>query len=331
MRVRFGLVVVLLAAPALFSATAQAEKADLAGSSDHPLVGRYEGSVITSYETKAYQELKLPFKPLERGEKDKPDAWQTDLSGKLTSIRYEGPGSRSILEVMRNYEAALSANGFSVRFFCNGAKQCAPGGSTSTFWQAGTGSLGMPSTWDTTVYLLAERDAPEGRVSVGLLGVETKATQSRPLTPHVAVTVVEAKPMETDKVALVKASEMQQALERDGRIAIYGIYFDFDKAGIQPDSEPQIAQLAALMKENPQLQVLIVGHTDGKGAFDYNLSLSQRRAQAVADALVSAHGIARDRLTPAGAGMIAPVATNRTDQGRAKNRRVEIVERYSGG
>lgn len=331
MKVRLGPVVVLLAAPALFSGVAQAEKADWAGSADHPLVGRYEGSVITSYETKAYEELKLPFKPLERGEKDNPDAWQTDLSGKLTSIGYEGPEGRSILEVMRNYEAALSSNGFRIRFFCNGAEKCSPGRAIPTFWQAGKGSVGLPTTWNSTIYLLAERDAPEGRVTVGMLGVETKATQSRPLTPHVAVTVVESKPMETDKVALVSASEMRQALERDGRIAIYGIYFDFDKAEIQPDSEPQIAQLAALMEENPQLQVLIVGHTDGKGAFDYNLSLSQRRAQAVADALVSAHGIARDRLTPAGAGMIAPVASNRTDQGRAKNRRVEIVERYSGG
>jgi outer membrane protein OmpA-like peptidoglycan-associated protein len=78
------------------------------------------------------------------------------------------------------------------------------------------------------------------------------------------------------------------------------------------------------------LQVIIVGHTDGKGAFDYNLSLSQRRAQAVVSALNSGHGIKSSRLTAAGAGMIAPVASNRTDEGRAKNRRVEIVERYVG-
>ena len=75
--------------------------------------------------------------------------------------------------------------------------------------------------------------------------------------------------------------------------------------------------------------MLIVGHTDGQGAFDYNLSLSQRRAQAIVSAL-TASGIAANRLTPAGAGMVAPVASNRTEDGRAKNRRVEIVERVSG-
>ena len=120
---------------------------------------------------------------------------------------------------------------------------------------------------------------------------------------------------------------MQEKLARDGRVAIYGIYFDFDKAEIKPESREQIEQLGALMKGNPKLDVLIVGHTDGKGAFDYNLSLSQRRAQAVAQALASQYGIAAARVTAAGAGMMAPVASNRSDDGRAKNRRVEIVER----
>ncbi|MDP2373866.1 OmpA family protein [Reyranella sp.] len=328
---RFRMIaLVAMAASAASAGPALAQKADLAGAADHALVGRYEGSVVTFYQTKAYEELKLPSKPLDRGDKDKPAAWQVDLSGKLTSIRYEGPAGRSILEVMRNYEAALKAKGFEVKVFCRGASECSPARAVSTFWGVGRGQIGLPTTWDTTVYLLAERSADSGKVTVGLLGVETKATNNRPLTPHVAVTVVESKKMDSDKIAVVAAGEMQQALERDGRIAIYGIHFDFDKAEIKPDSTPQIEQLAALLKQSPGLEVLIVGHTDGQGAFDYNLSLSQRRAQAVVEALVSGHGIERKRLTPAGAGMAAPVASNRTDEGRSKNRRVEIVERYRG-
>lgn len=321
----------LLAASALLTGAARAQLADLAGSSDHPLVGRYEGSVITFHETKAYEELALPFKPLERGEKDKPEAWQIPLAGKLTSIRYEGPADRSILEVMRNYEASLKSQGFQIDFFCNGADKCSPGRSIPTFWEAGNGAIGMPTTWNTSVYLLATHDRPEGRVTVGMLGVETRATSSRPLTPYVAVTVVEAKPMETDKVQVVEAGELERTLVRDGRIAIYGIYFDFDKAEIKPESAPQLEQLVAFLKNNPAMNVLIVGHTDDQGAFDYNLSLSQKRAQAVVDTLATKHGVARSRLIPAGAGMVAPIASNRTEEGRARNRRVEIVERYSGG
>lgn len=310
--------------------TAIAQSADAAGSSDHAMVGRYEGASIGFYETKAYEEIRLPFKALERGQKNDVAAWQSNRSGKLTSIRYDGPADRSILEVMRNYEAALKSKGFEISFFCGGAGECAPGGASS-FWNEGRAGIGMPTTWDTTTYMLAEMNRPEGLITVAMLGVETKATGSRPLTPHVAVTIVEGKPMETDKITLVEASEIERTLARDGKIAIYGIYFDFDKADLKPESQPQIDQLAALLKDNPGLEVLIVGHTDGKGAFDYNLSLSQRRAQAVVDALASGSSIKVNRLTPAGAGMASPVATNRTEDGRSRNRRVEIVERFTGG
>jgi outer membrane protein OmpA-like peptidoglycan-associated protein len=177
--------------------------------------------------------------------------------------------------------------------------------------------------------LLAERNDAQGAVTVAMLGVETKASGSTPLTPHLAVTIVEGKAMDTDKIAVVKADEMQQKLARDGRVAIYGIYFDFDKAEVKPQSREQIEQLGTLMKNNPKLDVLIVGHTDAHGAFDYNLSLSQRRAQAVAQALAADFGIAARRVTAAGAGMMAPVASNRSEDGRAKNRRVEIVERVA--
>lgn len=312
----------------IFAGPLAAQQADIAGSSDHPAVGRYEGSVIDFYETKDYEETRLPFKALERGKEGDPAAWQKDLAGELTSIRYKGPGDRSVLEVLRNYEAALKADGFEIVFFCR-KEDCAPGG-MSSFWDAARGAIGMPTTWDTTTYLLAERSNAEGVVTVGMMGVETMARASQPLTPHVAVTIIESEPMETDKIAVVEASEMEQALARDGKIAIYGIYFDFDQAELKPESQPQIDQLGGLLKDNPELSVLIVGHTDGQGAFDYNLSLSQRRAQSVVDALVAGFGIDAGRLTPAGAGMVAPVATNRTEEGRAKNRRVEIVELVKG-
>ncbi len=324
-RFRRLLVIVLgLACLAVSPAAAQGQKASGA---DHPLVGRYEGATTTFHQTKAYEELRLPARPLERADKDRPAAWTVDLAGKLTSIRYEGPPGRSILEVMRNYEAALKAKGFEIKMFCRGEAECSPGRLITTFWEAARGGIGVPTTWDSTVYLLAERDDGGQRITVGALGVETKASANRQLTPHVALTVVDGRKMETDKIRVIDAGELEKALDRDGRIAIYGITFDFDKAEIRPDSTPQIDQLAALLKKSPRLDVLIVGHTDGQGGFDYNLSLSQRRAQAVVDTLVSAHGIERRRLTPAGAGMAAPVATNRTEEGRARNRRVEIVER----
>jgi len=85
--------------------------------------------------------------------------------------------------------------------------------------------------------------------------------------------------------------------------------------------------MARLLRDNPGLDVFIVGHTDSTGAFDHNMSLSKARADAVANALISQHGVAASRLQASGVGPLAPVATNDTEDGRAKNRRVELVKR----
>jgi outer membrane protein OmpA-like peptidoglycan-associated protein len=106
----------------------------------------------------------------------------------------------------------------------------------------------------------------------------------------------------------------------------YGIEFDFDKAAIKPESEPQLAEMAKYLQANPKTQVFVIGHTDNKGTLDYNLGLSGRRADAVVQALAGKHKIDPKRMAPRGLGPLAPVATNRTDEGRAKNRRVELVE-----
>jgi outer membrane protein OmpA-like peptidoglycan-associated protein len=107
-------------------------------------------------------------------------------------------------------------------------------------------------------------------------------------------------------------------------IRLYGIHFDYDSAHIQPRSEPVIADVAALMRANPSWRFEISGHTDSDGGAAYNLALSQRRAQAVVDDLVTRYGIARSRMVAKGYGLTRPVASNATDAGKALNRRVEL-------
>jgi outer membrane protein OmpA-like peptidoglycan-associated protein len=109
------------------------------------------------------------------------------------------------------------------------------------------------------------------------------------------------------------------------RIRIYGIHFDVDSAVIQARSEPVIAEIAQVMRQNPSWRFQIEGHTDSDGGAAYNLALSQRRAQAVVDDLVKRYGIARSRLIAKGYGLTRPVASNATDAGKALNRRVELV------
>ena len=108
---------------------------------------------------------------------------------------------------------------------------------------------------------------------------------------------------------------------------LYGIFFDFDKAEIKPDSKPALDEIAKLLRDNPSMQLYVVGHTDMQGDLSYNKSLSEKRAIAVVNELVKMYGIAASRVMASGMGPLAPVSTNHTEAGRKLNRRVELVEK----
>jgi outer membrane protein OmpA-like peptidoglycan-associated protein len=137
--------------------------------------------------------------------------------------------------------------------------------------------------------------------------------------------VVTPQQMET-KMAFVNAGEMLRSLADSGKIALYGIYFDTDKDSVRPDSQATLQEIAKLLTANRSLRVSVVGHTDNQGKPDYNLDLSRRRAAAVVRELTSKYGVAADRLSSFGCGFYAPVASNDTEDGKAKNRRVELVK-----
>lgn len=119
--------------------------------------------------------------------------------------------------------------------------------------------------------------------------------------------------------------EIYTALYRDGSVAISGgILFAFDSAKINPGAEAIVAKIAGMMEQNPAMEIAVVGYTDNTGDFNYNLGLSKRRADTIVNELV-ADGVARDRLAGVGVGPLNPIAPNTTEQGRAENRRVELV------
>jgi len=138
------------------------------------------------------------------------------------------------------------------------------------------------------------------------------------------VDVLQTKPIEA-RMVVVKAEEIEQSIAKTGRIAIYGIYFDTDKAEIKPESTASLVEMASAIKAAPDGKFLIVGHTDNQGGLEHNQDLSKRRAAAVTKALVSQHQVPAAAVIPIGVGMAAPVAPNTDEAGRAKNRRVEIV------
>jgi OmpA-OmpF porin, OOP family len=137
------------------------------------------------------------------------------------------------------------------------------------------------------------------------------------------VTIVERQAMKQDVVA--NADALSSGLAATGHVEVPGIFFDFNKAEIKPESRPALEQVARLLKGSPALKVWVVGHSDWVGSAEANTALSNARAAAVVTALTQQFGIEPRRLAPHGVGPYSPVATNTTDDGRARNRRVELV------
>jgi OOP family OmpA-OmpF porin len=328
-------------------------KADVKGSKDNPLVKRYEGSFILSYEHKSFTDFTLPLSKLEEV-RDKRDSQnnhyfepkkQKVLQSEYTRIVYFIPADRSPLEVLRNYQDEIKSKNGTILFECQDAA-CGGDPGRSSGGGGGLMSLAMylrPANRITDPlcsnahcaqtrhiteqrYFAAEVPASGAHVSVLAYTLKAdlccKAFNGRTIA---IVDIVEARSRES-KMVTVAAAEMENAITATGRVALYGIYFDFNKADVKPESDPTLEQIGKLMKTTPALKLLVVGHTDAVGSFSSNMDLSQRRAVAVVQALVSRFGIAQSRLTAVGVSFASPVASNKTDEGRAKNRRVELVE-----
>lgn len=294
---------------------------DVKGGHDHPEVGaRYPGATITRYITKEFDEYALL---LGKVRKSKTPGKHKVLEGGLTRISYEIERRRTTLEVFRNYEAALAKKGFKRLFKCRN-KAC--GGrafnhTVTPYWG------GFAENYGDQRYLAAKKKGPNGAVYVSLY-VVVNLSEGGPRNKRVyaQLDVVEIKKMR-EKMEVIGAAKMQKALDASGHVALYGILFDNDSAKIRPESAKALAEVAKLLKARPRLKLFVVGHTDNKGTLDYNRTLSTQRAASVVRHLAKTGGIDRERLEPHGLAFLAPVASNYSETGKQKNRRVELVER----
>jgi outer membrane protein OmpA-like peptidoglycan-associated protein len=289
---------------------------DRGDSKDHPLISRYPGSCIYTYAQVGFEEFTLPLGKNVGGKFTK----SQHLEGKITSIEYNMPENRSVLEVFRNYEGGLKQGGFEILYSC-AEPDCSSGdiGNTQPLYDAG-GDRYEPNWGGRTRYLSAKLARSEGDVYAAL-------SVTNPYGDAVTayLYVVEVKPMETGLVT-VNAASLASDINRTGHASVYGIYFDTGKADIKPESDATMKEIAKLMQGNPGLNLYVVGHTDNQGGLEMNMDLSRRRAQAVLGALTTKYAVAAARLKAFGNGPYSPVASNDSDEGRAKNRRVELVK-----
>ncbi len=284
---------------------------DKEGSKDHSLFQRFNQSYIYDYEETSFE----PY-VIVTGKSDGSKFTSTkQVEGKIFRIFYSLPtDAGSVYEIYSNYLNALKNNGAEILFSCRQVTDCG-----KYFWDYLRDldrKIRMPPYYGEEMAYIAAKFSKDGMgyyvtvipgYGLGEIGYE--------------VTVVEVKEMEQQ----ISLNGIEKAMNENGKVSLYGILFDTGSDQIKPSSFVEIELIAQYLKKNPQKKVYIVGHTDNTGSYQSNLSLSERRATAVVNALSTQYGIEANRMTSAGVGPVAPESKNTSEEGRKKNRRVEIV------
>ena len=281
---------------------------DAEGCKDHPLISRYPGSTINECSQKAFDEYDLPLGKYADGKFEKAQ----HLEGKVTAFYYTTPEGRSVLEIFRNYDQALKNAGFQTLFTCKACGDTPPHEAMPVNDAWGNYNEGVR-------FLSAKLARDSGDAYVALWVYDSS------FDIKTFLAVVEVKPMESGLVT-VNAAALAGDLSRTGHASVYGIYFDTGKAEVKPESDAALKEIAKLLQQDAKLKLYVVGHTDNVGQFTSNSDLSHRRADAVVKILSAKYGVAATRLDAQGVASLAPLASNDSEDGRAKNRRVELVK-----
>lgn len=309
--------------------TVCASGADLPGSKDPAGMKRYEGSEIIGYRAPKFDEYVVPLSaPTEIS----PPKYSKSVSvdGQVSRYTYVAPAGRTATEVVRNYKIEFQRLGLETVYEKKAGERGWFGPTFDKIAEEDGLSqilayneadermlVGRTRAAKPTYYVVFVTSYKDGVIPERLHSVIQK---ERALAE---VVVIVPDSME-QKMAFVNADEMKREIHDTGKVALYGIYFDTDQDAMKPEAQPAVAEIVKLLKSDPSLKIHVVGHTDNQGATDHNLDLSRRRAASVVRALI-AQGIAGNRLDSFGCGVYAPVASNETDEGRAKNRRVELT------
>lgn len=293
------------------------DRDDVEGSKDHPVISRFKDSYIVNYNVKDFDEYKLILGKIEGFTLTK----SKKVEGKIARIIYKASKGVSTYEVLKAYEKVLKQNGFQILYI-------------GTSDDLGVWYYNIIMSNDNIITLnfdcyksfkeerqiTAKLEKQSGNIylSLGLLVDQ----ENRPI---IFVNIIEEQPLK-DNLVTVSAESFAKDIENTSHASVYGILFDTGKAELKPESEPTLKEINKLLRNNLKLNLYVVGHTDNVGTYEYNMELSKNRSNAVVEELISKYNIDAKRLFPLGVGPVSPVSTNKTEEGKAKNRRVELVE-----
>lgn len=250
------------------------------------------------------------------------------VDGKMRRQFCELPEGISSYEVIKNYEKAIQSKGGTIIYLSREAYRYTDENTGERiYFMRDFFTKGRLTRYNPHSYLQLPnfaKDYVSGKISTAEndIYISVAAAVVEGKTYYTLVTVL-AEPMDMNNVTL---NVLNEGIADKGKIAIYDIYFDTGKSEVKNESNSALAIIADYLKDNPDKKFIIVGHTDNTGDFDANVTLSNDRAKAVIEKLVADHGIAQAQLIPYGVGSVSPQMSNANDEGKARNRRVELVE-----
>lgn len=342
----------LLAGGTAFAADTPLPTADVSTGKDPAYLGRYSGAKQLTYTAMDYDVLTVPLEALKAvpGQRDAGNnavysaGKKLELEGRRQHYVYLLPEGTSPLAVIRNYQNQAKSKGGKTLYECQD-KACGGGQSYVNWGGGGSQSIAM-TIWPQAKILNANK-SPEGCAMRGKLieqrftALEIPAANAHATVlaytaevpgdcknfngrTFVMVDTLESKAM-AQTMDAPTAEEMVASISTSGRVALYGIQFDSNKAEVKAESKATMDEIGKLLAANRSLKLLVVGHTDNVGGFAANLDLSKKRADAVVAQLAAQYKVDPRRLQAFGVSYASPVASNTDEAGRAKNRRVELV------
>lgn len=308
---------------------------DVEGAIEHPLISKYENSCIVGYNVTKFDAVSIP---ISNGE--------IVAEGKVIDFLYalDNSNNTTVLEVQKNFEEALESSGLEIVHSAFGKKKASFNGSIRRNYPSigGTDYIGSfthlkdkncrlafnhmgRNLENELAYFVAQGNKNETDYTLVIfINVARGNPEIVKDKIYIQAKIIESEAMETGKVTI---SSIEDKIKNEGKEIFHNILFDFGSDKLTEKSFEVIKTLSDYLNANKDKNYYIVGHTDNVGSLNSNQSLSKKRAQAVLTVLTTKYGVSASQISAHGVGQLSPLAINTTEEGKALNRRVEIVLR----
>ena len=330
------LAVALMISSNLFAQSSEYENnewilhSDVKGSKVSPFITRFKGSIIQYYKVEKWNKYVLPVSKIENMGGQKGWKKKLNIAGEVNRIQYSTSKNNNPVFVAENYKNALKSSDWKILFSGCGDNELGNSSYEWCYYYYGSDGLSLDKfgnkfspRGENHCYIAAKYETDD---STYYASIYISDKNESPKGLHFTLITEDLIKVKNPDLGLVTAKLLTDKINTKGHLSLDGIYFETGKATLTEKSNTALKNIAEYLNSNKDKKFFIAGHTDNVGDFSSNMQLSENRAKAVMNALIQKNGVKADQLKAYGVANLSPMVSNSTDEGKAKNRRVEIVE-----